>query len=80
MNPILAAIAAATVVLLAAGAFCTWKVLTRIGQAVQHLEEHLEQPGGILDGPVELTDGQAEEFRASLTREGFFAPNPREGS
>lgn len=79
MNPILAAIAAATVVLLAAGAFCTWKVLTRIGQAVQHLEEHLVQPEGIIE-PRDLDDDQVREIRSAMDRDGFFAPNLREGS
>lgn len=91
MNPLLAAIAAATVVLLAAGAFGTWKVLGRIRQAVEHIEEHFgDQPSGIIQLP-DYDDGQASSQlraaadhltarRAAADRAGLFAPNPREGS
>lgn len=77
MNPVIAAIAG--VVQLAAVAFGTWKVLTRIRQAVQHLEQHLQQPEGIIE-PGGLDDEQTGELRAAMDRRGFFAPNPREGS
>lgn len=76
MNPALTAFLAACVPT-AAVAFCTWKILARIRQAVAHLEQHLgEPPEGRIDMPTQLTADH--ELRSAMDRAGFFAPGSGE--
>lgn len=83
MNPTLMLLLAAgvpTLVVVTAVAFGTWKVLTRIRQAVVHLEQHLGEPADNIPEPDDFERDQTRELRAAMDRGGFFAPNPREGS
>lgn len=82
MNPTLTAFLVAcapAAVAVAAVAFGTWKVLKRIGQAVEHLEQHQgEQPEVSINLP-DFGDGQLQQSRSAMDPAGFFAPNRREG-